>query len=187
MSKNLKIIVIVGLLVIAVIMTVAYAALSKKLTINGAASINSNTWNIELIVQPGACVTTGSATVGIPTVDGTIVTLNDVVLNKPGDKVTCTIDVKNSGSIDAKLESFNVKEPTYGTTNSDTIMKNNSTYLVTYEGIEDPLSSSTTKELVSDDTKQVVISYEFNRSTTSVPSEMVTVNNLGVSLTYVQA
>ena len=110
---------IVGL----VSMTVAYAALSTNLAINGTASVDATSWDIHFTNVKDA--TAGANTLGgtnegtvtsMGTLDGTsgyatsaVGTLIDGVtvnLKKPGDFVKIDFDIVNTGSIDAKLASF---------------------------------------------------------------------------------
>jgi len=84
---------------VVVIMAVAYAAFSTTLTINGTASISS-TWEVGFEQESSSC-SDGS----VVSVTGTLATLA-VELESPGDSVTCTLTVKNTGTLDAKLESI---------------------------------------------------------------------------------
>ena len=97
-KKNLAI----GMLVAAIcIMAIGYAALAQTLTINGTAEI-TGTWDVHLQnVQQTAKSET--AKVNTPSISSTVVTF-DVELLQPGDYVTYTVDVKNGGTIDAKLK-----------------------------------------------------------------------------------
>jgi hypothetical protein len=84
-----------------VIMAAAYAAFSTTLTINGTASISS-TWEVGFDQEASSC-SDGS----LVSVNGTLATLG-VELESPGDSVTCTLTVKNTGTLDARLESISV-------------------------------------------------------------------------------
>lgn len=87
------------LCVVVIVMAVAFAAFSTNLQINGTASIAS-TWNVAFDGNNSSC-SDGSAII----VSGTTATLS-VGLESPGDAVTCTLTVKNSGTLDAKLKSI---------------------------------------------------------------------------------
>ena len=100
-KKNL---VMVCLCAAIAIMAVAYAAFSTTLTVDGTINATGN-FAVEY-VETGTC--TGTK-VGQQTPTGTI-TKNSatgatlvVSLFTPGDIVTCTIDVENTGSLKAKL------------------------------------------------------------------------------------
>lgn len=84
---------------VVIVMAVAFAAFSTNLTINGTATISS-TWNVAFDGNNSSC-SDGSTVI----VNGTTATLS-VGLQSPGDEVTCTITVKNTGTLDAKLDTI---------------------------------------------------------------------------------
>ena len=93
-----------GLCLVAVCvftLTVAYAALNAVLTIQGSAQVSSADWDVHL-ANPR--VTNGSVTTTVPTLTtGKSLTFS-TTLNMPGDFYEFTVDVVNSGSIDAMIE-----------------------------------------------------------------------------------
>ena len=97
--------VLYGILTIALVcvftLTIAYAALNAVLTIQGTAQVSSADWDIHL-ANPR--VTNGSVTTTVPTLTtGKSLTFS-TTLNMPGDFYEFTVDVVNSGSIDAMIE-----------------------------------------------------------------------------------
>ena len=102
-----------ALLAVVFVMAVGYAAFAQTLTINGTASIDS-TWNVHFddskTEGDGVIdVTTGLAGATAPS--GGRISYSDsnhkadlsATLHQPGDKVTYTLTILNTGSIDAKL------------------------------------------------------------------------------------
>ena len=102
-----------ALLAVVFVMAVGYAAFAQTLTINGTATIDS-TWNVHFddTKTEGAGVidvTTGLAGATAP--DGGTIAYSDsnhkadlsATLHQPGDKVTYTLTILNTGSIDAAL------------------------------------------------------------------------------------
>ena len=82
-------------------LTIAYAALNAVLTIQGSAQVTSSNWDIHL-ANPK--VKNGSVTTTVPTLTtGKSLTFS-TTLNMPGDFYEFTVDVVNSGSIDAMIE-----------------------------------------------------------------------------------
>ena len=82
-------------------LTIAYAALNAVLTIQGSAQVSSADWDVHL-ANPR--VTNGSVTTTVPTLTtGKSLTFS-TTLNMPGDFYEFTVDVVNSGSIDAMIE-----------------------------------------------------------------------------------
>ncbi len=103
-ERKVKALSLVALIIAVLGLTLAFAALSQTLTINGTASVNAAEWDIhfENLSEP---TITGSAIVNnVPTFTGTEITDFDVSLTKPGDSVTYEFDIVNNGTIDAKLD-----------------------------------------------------------------------------------
>ena len=120
-QRGIKGLSIVALLVAIVGLSIAFAALSQTLTINGTAKVEASTWDVHYALDPnhtgtGAdaekvapTVTRGSsstATATAATLSGTSVSGFDVILKEPGDVATYEWDVINSGDIDAKIGTF---------------------------------------------------------------------------------
>ena len=118
-KKNL----LLGILIVGVIsMTVAFAALTSRLTLNGTANVAATRWNIhfdnwEKVSIPTVTVggNTQQNTAQSPAVNQlstsdnsnvTKVTGISVTLNQPGDIAKYTFEIVNEGTIDAKLDSF---------------------------------------------------------------------------------
>ena len=100
-----------ALLAVVFVMAVGYAAFATTLTINGEATITSN-WHVGFDMEkdedvPG--VVTATKTTGTTDPSGTVTYSNDqnatinATLIQPGDKVTFTLTIENSGNIDAQL------------------------------------------------------------------------------------
>lgn len=110
--RNMKALVVVVLIIVALSLTIAFAAMSRTLIINGNARVSSADWDIHY--QNLQSSKTGGATiVEAPTIKNNIETnenstvISDFVvsLTKPGDSVTFSVDVINAGGIDAKSTS----------------------------------------------------------------------------------
>ena len=105
-KKRLSILILVMLLAV---ITVGYAALSSSLSISGVSTINSTSWDVHF---ENISTTTGSvtATTAPATDSGKLNITYAITLTKPGDFYEFTVDVKNAGSVDAKLSAL----PTLG-------------------------------------------------------------------------
>lgn len=183
-NREVKIIAVVALLVAVVGLSVAYAALSTTLEISGTATVNAASWDVAFV--KGSATTTGDAVFTEPTVSSTSISNYSVKLTKPGDSVTYTFKITNSGSIDATLGTVNIGTMSCSGTDSAeaTTTCNNLTYSVTYSDgtafrVGDSLTAGTTKE--------AKITVTFNSSATTVPSNAITVSGLDVTLIYNQA
>jgi len=127
-SKN---IVIIALCITLIFMGVGFSLLSQTLNINGTASV-SGTWNVAFdtnysvdavaakykgvtvessdlskFEQTSGTLSDSDNILGVVSETGTTATFN-VLLNEPGDYVVYAVKVKNTGSIDAILDSITV-------------------------------------------------------------------------------
>ena len=175
-SKN-KNALIGGLLAIVFVMAVGYAAFAQQLTINGSASITS-TWNVQMtaITKTGSTGTgadipyaSGTAENGTKLIDGATAQFR-VDLQSPGDSVTYTVTVKNSGNINAKVSSIDFTKGA----NSDVID-------FSYSGI----STSTTIAAGATTTFTVKVTYV--STITSQPDDKKLSNTLTMHVNFVQA
>ena len=100
-------------LIIAVLgLTVAFAALSQTLTINGSASVDAATWDIHFETPYGSDgVTQGAATENkLPKFNGTSITDIDVSITKPDDLVYWVFKIVNDGTVNAKISSIEISK-----------------------------------------------------------------------------
>ena len=108
-ERRTKALVVVVLLIVVAGLTVAFAALSTTLNINGTAYLDAAKWGIrfENLSSPakiGSATTTGTAKIE-ETKSAEINGIN-VNLSTPGDKVTYTVDLVNKGTINAKIDNI---------------------------------------------------------------------------------
>lgn len=116
-------IIIAVLLVVAIGLSIAYAALSTTLNINfTTVTQTTQTWDVKF--NPTGSVTatssgtdgtgnvTGMRVCGTATVDATTISIAATTLSKPQDKCIWKFTVKNSGTIDAKLQGLSATAPT---------------------------------------------------------------------------
>ena len=108
-ERRTKALVVVVLLIVVAGLTVAFAALSATLNINGTAYLDAAKWGIrfENLSSPtkiGSATTTGTAK--IEESKAAEITGINVSLSIPGDKVTYTVDLVNKGTINAKIDNI---------------------------------------------------------------------------------
>ena len=108
-ERRTKARVIVVLLIVFMGLTIAFAALSTTLNINGTAYLDAAKWGIrfENLSSPtrvGKATTTGTAK--IEETKAAEITGINVSLSTPGDKVTYTVDLVNKGTINAKIDNI---------------------------------------------------------------------------------
>jgi len=85
---------------VVVLLAVVYAAFSTQLSVNGTASIGSK-WEVAFDKEASSCTAGGSIT----SITDTVAQISAELVS-PGDSVTCTFIVKNSGTLNAKLDSI---------------------------------------------------------------------------------
>ena len=107
-TRKVKIISLIVLVVMILCLTVAFAALSQTLTINGSAAVNAASWDIHFENLTLSEKTVTAEVSGTPQLTGTVISGINVSLNKPGDKIVYEFDLVNNGSIEAKLTNINV-------------------------------------------------------------------------------
>lgn len=98
-----KTVLIIAMCITVLLMSVGYALISTRITINGTTSVTS-TWNvifsdIRTIEQKG-----GATNKVAPSVNNTTATF-EVDLVEPGDEITYEIDITNYGDIKAEIQS----------------------------------------------------------------------------------
>ena len=106
-ERRTKALVVVVLFIVVAGLTIAFAALSTTLNINGTAYLDAAKWGIrfENLSSPtkiGSATTTGTAK--IEETKAAEITGINVSLSTPGDKVTYTVDLVNKGTINAKID-----------------------------------------------------------------------------------
>ncbi len=127
-ERRIKVLSLIALVVAILGLTVAFAALSETLTINGTAKVDAATWDVHFenptckdlgmeendeclgyfkddyfYVEEGA----GKANEN-PTINGTSIENINVTITKPNDGALYYFIIENKGTIDAKLNSINV-------------------------------------------------------------------------------
>ena len=154
MEKERKIrILSIGALLVAIIgLTVAFAAMSRTLIINGTATIDSAKWDIHF-ANPLLKSKKGDAReVSAPVIseDGGELTLK-VGLRKPQDEIVYNVDVVNSGDIDAEITKIDYPE-----------LSEEHAKIIEFEAVYDDGSSiALAQELKASESKKVKITIRF--------------------------
>lgn len=208
--------VLLGVLIVGLVsMTVAYAALSQTLNINGSAKVQAKgtSWNVHFTSEDGdhdpietvgyAKTTTQGATL---TLTNTDVTAPDVTLIAPGDKVSFYFDVVNEGEINAKLNSLPNNVSASGVLSgytvayadasaSDAVLQALTSDIVVKLTYADGTAIGSTDTLkgtlhqpATDRRKDLVLTIEYVKSESEqeLPSKEVTISGISSHLIYVQ-
>ena len=185
--------IVLGILAVGLIgLTVAYATLSQNLTINGTAKVAAATWDVHFETM-SAGTATGYATIptsGKLAISGTTISGNIGTLKAPGDTITYTFNVKNAGSINAKISSITAPKLTCTPANtggSQTVANNvcaNLTYTIEYTS-ESPKTIAVGNTLTSGASKNITLKI-VNSSDATLASEDITVTASPMIINYVQ-
>jgi len=105
-ERRIKTLSLVALIVAVLGLTVAFAALSQTLTINGSASVNAATWDVHFENLSEPKITGDAAVIKMPTISENSTYIGDfeISITKPGDAVEFETEMVNSGTISAKYE-----------------------------------------------------------------------------------
>ena len=208
-ARKIKIISLCALLVAVLGLTVAFAALSQTLTINGSAAVDTATWDIHFEKTSGKeTEVEGAATFTEPTLSGTKIENFSATLTKPGDSVTYYFDIVNKGTVDAvvsyykfptameecmgksvssnsECESFDIIKD--GEINgSDKVMYLSMfNYNIYYADSENKLASKET--LNAGETKHMKLVIEYKDTATELPENNITLTSSDpITITYEQ-
>ena len=179
-ERRTKALVVVVLLIVIAGLTVAFAALSTTLNINGTAYLDSAKWGIkfENLSSPtkiGSATTTGTAKIE----ESKSAEINgiNVSLSTPGDKVTYTVDLVNKGTINAKIDKIEKTKLTSG----------QQKYLTFKVTDKDGIEVSEGDILSAGETRSLTITIEFIKDLTKedLPKQTSTIS-LSYKLNFVQ-
>ncbi len=190
MEARHKNVIIVSLLAIVLVMAVGYAAFAQTLTINGSANISSK-WEIHL--EEGGAQYTKDSTMGtdpVATINvdkGGLTAHFTAEFTSPGDSVTYTIPVVNTGTIDATLQSLNISGTNLSSTPAGNLTGN--TVVTSNDGnIRYTVTSPGTAKLVQGSGRATLtIKAEFVNKVEGNKNAYGSNADLTVALTYVQA
>ena len=192
-QSNKKTIAVVVLIIALLGLSVAFAALSTTLTINGRAVVDPDQWKVKF-ENLSAGTKTGLANITTEaTLEGeTSIKGYDVILKAPGDSVSYTFDVTNSGEINAKLTSIVKPEPTCtGKATDDaqktadaTLVSNHLTYTLVYTDTKVAVAENDT--LDAGVTKNLTLTIAYDADAAEVPSAEVEISGLNIDLVYGQ-
>ena len=165
MKKNRFNLIILILTILILFMGIGYSILATRLYINGTAKVVGK-WNIE--IESITALENDTSAVS-KKAEITSATLADfgVELYKPGDYMEYKVVIKNSGNIDAKL---------------DSVLP---IIIDEYEDVEFSNNAVVNSELNSGETAEIIVKVEFNENATKLPEEEVSSNYI-LKLNYVQ-
>lgn len=192
-GREMKVLIVAALIISIVAIGIGFAAFTETLTINGNAKVQASDWKIQFANLQNV-VKKGTATVvTAPTLSDTSIKTYDVTFKTPGDSISYTFDVKNTGDYNAKLTTITIPTPTCtgkegaATAATDaTKVCEKLTYTLTYsDGTALAIGDTLAKETGSR-TMTLTLTYNDFTDVTLLPTEDVTISNLGITLIYSQ-
>ena len=185
--KDYKKIVVIALCIGILALSIAFASISTTLYIKGSTKYTGNEWNIHFSNCDKGEVT-GTAKKGRIDLKGTLIFVNGVELNLPGDSVTYEFDIVNSGKLDAELETFYNWAPIFyanSTTafNDINAVRQNFNYTLTYD---DGTQIKRGDELDSGKRKRLRLTMSYDRDVNLSTKNEVKIEQMGSTLIYAQ-
>lgn len=199
-QRTIRMLALATVFVAVLGLTVAFAAMSRTLNINGTAEVDNSKWDVHFATNEDGSINmdewensllteTGNAKLTkLPVISSTTVNDFEVTLTKPDDEVKLGFVIKNDGTMNAKLSDIEIKEPvcTSLTNPADAqIVCNNLKYQVT--DFDDNLYDENKKGAVigkNGGTDYLFLTIEYAGN--ELPSDDVNISNLGVTLVYTQ-
>lgn len=192
-KRGIKILSIIALFVAVIGLTVAFAAMSRTLIINGTASIESANWDVRLKPEDNSeflLASAGAEVVKQGTITDTSITDFELKFTKPGDLVTLNFYIENAGDINALIESFKLYEFTCEGTgpNAEKDAKLVCDNLkITYDETELPLYISEKLPVYANSqVGNFWFDFTYDKEATELPTNPVTIKNLGLEVKLVQ-
>lgn len=190
-------------------LTVAYAALSTTLNINGSAQVNSSEWDIVMekyslkdflgdsydsICSNGNVCNDNYLLVGnlsiikSPILTNTSIKDFSFSASIPGDGIMYLYKVINNGTIPAKLDAINYLTPTYTGSDSDIEwLMNNTAVLASLGSDVDEEDSMQEGEILCPGQFRILsVGFVIDDNATTIPSGSVTISNAGVDYVFTQ-
>lgn len=192
-NKDWKLAMIALLIVSSVAITIGYASFSQILTINGEATVEKSTWKIGFENLSSAILVGTAEEVTHPSISsgGTDIGSYNVNFTTPGDSVSYTFDVVNSGTFDAKLSSITIPVPVCTGSGDNAAADaanvcNHLVYTLAYSdgtviNENDTLNKQTSRSL------KLTLIYKDDITASELPNNDVSISNLSISMYYSQS
>ena len=184
-KKFLQIFSIVALMLAVIGISVGFAAMSTQLQITGTAKVVPAKWEVKFTGQTFSNNSTSASEGKTPSLTDTLFSNYEIVLTKPGDKGTYTVNVKNNGDIDAKISTVSLGTASYSGANAadEALVESNVTYNVTWSN-GDPISVN--DELAHGADRDIIVEVEYDSEATALPSAPVTISGRDLTVLFVQ-
>lgn len=178
-ERRIKILSLVALVIAILGLTIAFAALSTTLTINGAATLDAAKWGIKFENLSDGKITGDARVNDKAIIEDDLVTINkmNVSLSTPGDSVTYDVYLVNEGTINAEISSIE----------TPSLTKEQEKYINFEVKYEDGTEVKQGDILNKNTRKKLIIKVEFDKDVTKsdLPTEPQEIN-LSYKLNFIQ-
>ncbi len=187
-----KKIAIVALIMSITGLSMAFAALSQTLTIDGSATVNISGWSLNFANLQDVVLSGSTTENRVPTLSSrsTSITNFDLTFYNQNDTATYFFDIMNSGTINALISEVLFSNPVCTGTGAnkeadELLVCSNLTFTLTYVGgANDGLDVAIGDEYDSGVSKNVKLTISYDSATK--PSELVEITNLGLTMLFEQ-
>ncbi len=184
-QRKMKILILSLVIILVMGLTVAFAAMTQTLNINGRASTEQINWNIHFVNISDAQIKGKASVIENPVIEENGAAINNmkVRLKEPGDEVIYTVDLVNDGNIDAKIDEIKLSELTE---EQAKIFSFDAKYTEADEegnteiGKDDTLEAQATRNIT------ITIKYKDIEDASLLPEEEKTLDKLSLEIIYVQ-
>ena len=179
-ERRTKALLLSTLVVVVATLSIAFAAMSRTLSINGIAKMDTASWSVYFDNLSKANIVRGAQQISAPSIStdkGTVQDIN-VKLSNPKDEISYTVDIVNDGTIDAEITMIKDIELT-------DVQKKVFEFKVIYTDTGEVLKDGDI--LPKDTVKNITINIKFKDDITEfdLPTEAQTIN-LSYQITYTQ-
>lgn len=198
-DRGAKILAVVAICIAVVGMTIGFAAFSQTLNIIGTGEVKASKFSVIFEHLQGVEEVGTANEVTTPTINtnSTVISNYKVELSTPGDSISYTFDITNEGTYDAKISEIVMagiggRELTVEGTGDDSEtdeanVKGKLSYTLTYVDGGAPVAANNVLAAGQTKTVKLTLTYESFDDESLLPKNDVTIGNLDVAITYVQA
>ena len=197
-QRTTKVVALTAMFLAIIGMTVAFAAMSQTLTIQGTAEMRTARWDVRFVTNTlNTTVSTHAELLQAPTLTATNLGTFEARLTRPGDSVVFTFDVTNAGDINARIGTLlrngvaggmptcvgQATDPTDALADA-ALVCGNLVYTLTYTAGGATVAVDDT--LTAGQTRNLTLRLAIPDTVTQQPTDDVLINGLGITIIYVQ-
>lgn len=109
-ERRIKVLSLAALIVAVLGLTVAFAALSQTLTINGSANVDASEWDVHFEGLTATDKYGDAEEISAPNFSETTISNINVKITKPEDEIGYVVNIVNNGTVKAKVSSIEISK-----------------------------------------------------------------------------